>query len=492
MKTKKIVLFNPAAWKRVGDTVLPISLLAVSSFLNEEYEIEIIDQQIDSDWRETLKQALQRNPVCVGITCITGRQVEFALEASRIVKESSNVPVIWGGMQASQAPDITISHPLIDIIVKGEGYVTFAELVNTIVQNKSLHEVQGIWFKENGMVYRNPERPFIDMERLPMFPYHIIDVQKYIRREGTRRSLDIITSSGCPYSCTFCYNNAFHKSRWRCMSGEKVLNNIRTFIDKYDINYIRILDDQFFVNKNRDRMVVEGIRDIVRNERPDFCWEAMGAHVNSVIRWDDEFLKLLDQSNCKVITVGVETASDRIQKMIKKGIAMEKVLKINQMLRKTRIRPLYSFMSGFPTETDEDLKTMINLMDRLRMENPNIDCGLIHPYVPYPGTALYNEAVKNGFKTPVNLEGWAEYSWDKYTTFDIPWFSKKRQRMLLDLYYCSALMNPDYTYITSKIYPIVARIFSKLARYRMKRLNFKFPIDIRLLEIGKKMYVESS
>jgi radical SAM superfamily enzyme YgiQ (UPF0313 family) len=177
--------------------------------------------------------------------------------------------------------------------------------------------------------------------------------------------------------------------------------------------------------------------------------------------------------------------------MIKKGIVMDKVLKINRMLKQTGIRPLYSFMSGFPSETDEDLKMTIDLMDRLRQENPNIDCGLVHPYVPYPGTALFDTAVGNGYTTPENLEGWAEYSWDKYTELDIPWISKKRQRMLLDLYYCSALMNPDYTYITSKIYPYVARIFSRLARYRMTHLNYKYPVEIRMLELAKKLFVES-
>ncbi len=486
-----IVLFNPAAWKSVGDIVLPISLLAVSSCLNSEYKIEIIDQQVDVDWKNTLRNALKKKPVCIGITCITGRQVEFALSASRIVKENSNSKVVWGGMQASQAPEVTLSHPLVDIIVKGEGYTTFPELVETLEKENPLNTVQGIWYKEDGKLIKNPERPFIEMNQIPELPYHFIDVKKYIRKEGKKRSLDIITSSGCPYACTFCYNNAFHKSRWRGMSGEKVLKNIRTLIDKYNINCIRILDDQFFFNRERDKKVVAGIREIIKNGHPEFCWEVMGAHVNSVNKWNEEFLRALDESNCKVITVGIEAASERLQKMIKKGITMEKVLKINQMLKETRIRPLYSFMSGFPTETDDDLKMTIDLMERLKKDNSNIDCGLVHPYVPYPGTTLYNEAVKNGFKTPENLEGWAEYSWDKYTEINIPWFSKKRQRMLLDLYYCSALMNPDYTYVTSKIYPYIARTFSKLAKYRIQNMNFRLPIEIRLLELGKKLFVES-
>ena len=111
----------------------------------------------------------------------------------------------------------------------------------------------------------------------------------------------------------------------------------------------------------------------------DFCWEVMGAHVSSVSKWDHEFLKALDESNCRVITVGIEAGSDRLQKMIEKGLSMERVFKVNRLLKKTRIRPLYSLMSGFPTETDDDLASMIDLMQGLKSDNPNIDCGLIHP-----------------------------------------------------------------------------------------------------------------
>ncbi|MDY6853854.1 MAG: radical SAM protein [Thermodesulfobacteriota bacterium] len=487
-----IVLFNPAVWKSVGDVVLPLSLLAISSFLKSEYEVEIIDQQVDPKWKNNLRNALKREPLCVGITCITGRQVQFALSASCIVKDESDIKVVWGGIQASQAPEVTLSHPLIDIIVTGEGYLTFPELVEALNYGEHLAGVRGIWFKEGKKLIKNQERPFVEMDQLPNIPYHLVDVEKYIRKEGKSRSLDIITSSGCPYSCNFCYNNAFHKSCWRGMKAEKVIENIKTLINRYDINHIRVLDDQFFVNKKRDLQVVNGIREIVQNGRSDFHWEVMGAHVNSVVKWDDAFLKALDESNCEVITVGIEAASHRIQKMIKKGLTMEKVLQVNQLLKKTGIRPLYSFMSGFPTETDDDIKEMINLMDLLKNENPNIDCGLIHPYVPYPGTELYKMAVQKGYKAPETLEDWAEYSWDKYTQLSIPWLSKRRQRMLLDLYYCSALMNPDYTYVTSKIYPYVARLFSRLARYRMKELDFRFPVEIRLMEFAKKVFVESN
>jgi radical SAM superfamily enzyme YgiQ (UPF0313 family) len=486
-----IVMFNPAAWKSVGDIVLPISILAACSFLDKKYKIDIIDQQIDSDWRNTLSKSLKKNPVCVGITCITGRQVEFALAASRIVKERSNAKVVWGGIQASQAPEVTISHPFIDVIVIGEGYVTFPELVETLETGKPLEQVKGIYFKKNGQVIKNAGRPFIELDDLPNLPYYLVDVEQYIRKEGKRRSLDIITSSGCPYSCTFCYNNAFHNSRWRGISGEKTLINIKNLLESYKVNYIRILDDQFFVDRHRDKQIVKGIKEIVQNGYQNFGWEVMGAHVNSVSKWDDDFLKMLDQSNCKVITVGIEAGSNRLQKLIRKGLSIDRIIKVNRLLKRTKIRPLYSFMSGFPTETDEDIESMVDLMEHLKGDNPNIDCGLIHPYVPYPGTDLYDKAVEDGFKTPKSLEHWAEYSWDKYTRLNIPWISRKRQRMLLDLYYCSALMNPEYTYITSKIYPYVARTFSKLARYRMRHLDFRFPIEIRLLEIGKKIFVES-
>ena len=169
-----IILFNPAAWKRVGDIILPISLLAVSSLIDSKHRITIIDQQIDANWQASLKKVLKNNPICIGITCITGKQVKFALEASQIVRKECNAKIVWGGMQASQAPDVTLAHPLIDIIVKGEGYITFPKLIDALLQGEDLSHIEGIWFKKNGEIFKNPDRPAIDMDQLPIL--HIISL----------------------------------------------------------------------------------------------------------------------------------------------------------------------------------------------------------------------------------------------------------------------------------------------------------------------------
>ena len=158
----------------------------------------------------------------------------------------------------------------------------------------------------------------------------------------------------------------------------------------------------FFVNKRR---VVE-LFSRCRQRGLEFRWVCTG-RVDAVLSMDDDVLRFLRQAGLISVFFGIESGSSKILKLINKGITPETALKLNVRLRQEGITPHYSFMAGFPTETEEDVQKTMKLMHRLKWENPQAVIWRLNQYTPYPGTELFDLAVQHWFKPPERFEDWS-------------------------------------------------------------------------------------
>jgi len=160
---RSVVLLRPSEglYSKVFRPWIPLSLLAAAAKLDEAgYPIVLIDQRTSSDWKSELYHALKQNPICVGVTAMTGSQITHALEMSACVKQHSSTPVVWGGVHATLFPSQTLEHPCIDVVVKGEGEETFLQLILRIEHGQSLQNLEGIAYKDHGLIVHNPEGLF--------------------------------------------------------------------------------------------------------------------------------------------------------------------------------------------------------------------------------------------------------------------------------------------------------------------------------------------
>ena len=234
--SKCVVLVYPhviKGWQARPIVALPMSLLCIATpVLNAGYDVKIIDQRVEPRWRSILKEELQKDPLCVGVSSMTGPQLRHALDISKIVKEYGNLPVVWGGTHASLLPAQTLENENIDIVVQGEGEETFAELVQALDGKQPLSNVKGIWYKDNGRIKDTGARPFIDLNEQPPLPYHLVDLTKFTRTMFGIEHLDFFTSRGCPHQCTFCLNKAFHKKQWRPMDPDLVVSKDKRFCEE--------------------------------------------------------------------------------------------------------------------------------------------------------------------------------------------------------------------------------------------------------------------
>jgi radical SAM superfamily enzyme YgiQ (UPF0313 family) len=388
-------------------SLVPLSLLYIAQPLIEHgIDVEIIDQRFEKDFFEELQQRLTPAPICVGINCITGPQIEQVVSISKLLRKVTDVPIVLGGPHATLFPEQTLESGFVDYVVMGKGEVPFLNLVRALKGYASPENISNIGYKEDG-------RPVIKkgvVQEVPVrtIPYHLVS------RYGRPSTIPIFSSYGCPYHCSFCVEKVLHP-----VYHEVPLADVIFMIEealRLEPQFIDFLDDNFLLNRRR----VMDLFSLSHRKGLDFLWVCMG-RVDGVLRLSDEALEFLKRRGLVSIYFGIESGSEKILKLINKDITPKMVLELNLRMRKEGIQPHYSFMAGFPTETEEDIHETRNLIKRLKQENPRAVVWKVNQYTPYPGTELFDLAVKNGFKPPEKFAEWSRvyfYSQDYAAPYD--------------------------------------------------------------------------
>jgi radical SAM superfamily enzyme YgiQ (UPF0313 family) len=482
MMTKRVVLVYPqyvSGWQVQTRLATPLGLVHVGTPLSHAgYDVKIIDQRIDENWRTTLAGELEQDPICVGVSSMTGPQIQFALEISEFARRHGSAPVVWGGVHPSLMPEQTLENENIDIVVQGEGEETFLELVQALEGRQPLSSVRGIWYEENGGVRSTGARPFVDLNALPPLSFDLLDMDRYRRILFGVPHQNFITSRGCPRHCTFCYNTAFNRKRWRAMDPDLVVERIKAFADRYKVKGLIINESNFFVDMDRGRRILKGIIDA----NLDLGISKVNIDMNTLARMGPEDFDLLERAGCRRLPIALESGSEKIRTLIKKPVDADLILRINRDFAQRSMVPDFLFMIGFPTETREDLRESVSLAFKLVEENPRAGI-YFNNYTPFPGTELFDTVVEHGLRVPKRLEDWVAFNYRNLIQGG-PWLSKEMRGIVKMMDFCSffigdrPLLNP--TEETSLAATLLGRIYAPLARKRAKSLYYRFPLEINL------------
>ncbi|MDO8525142.1 MAG: radical SAM protein [Candidatus Omnitrophota bacterium] len=486
----QIVLFRPKSDRAVISGSYPLGLIYIATpCVKHGYTVKIIDGEAYPDWRAEVDKCVDDSTICAGVNVMTGGSIRTALEFSQSVKKIKQIPVVWGGVHPSFQPSQTLKHPLVDIVVTGEGDKKFLEIVERIKGNRGMDDVKGIFFKKDGKEVFSGEGDFLDLNRLYTPLFDLIDVDYYASHKrpyfrSGQRGIDLNVDRGCPYRCAFCYNIRFNKRSWRAMSSGKVLEIIEELKRKHGINAVTFVSDNFFVDKRRVYEICKGIID----RKMDIEWHT-DIRADTFAQYEDDFIKLIKKSGCVSLTFGIESGSDRILKVIDKDIKREMVIKAHEKAKSLGLRVNYHFMIGFPEETKKDIMETMSLM-RLLAKDDNASINGPNIYVPYPGTPLYDRCVEMGFVPPDSLEGWENYIWYKNST--LPWFDKSFKGYIEEVRWITSF---SINTIHSKN-PIKRALYNMRRRYcRLRYIGLMhgirmFNIDIKLIRFltGLKRY----
>lgn len=450
----KIILIQINHSEDHSEKILPIGILSVGSALKKHgFAVELInidEKEID----QTIDYALSQKPLYIGFSVMTGRQTMHSANMSKKIKERADIKIMWGGIHPSLLPEQCLSESYIDFIVIGEGEETIIEFSRKLLAGEPMANILGLGYKENNQKKINQSRPMIkNLDEWPL-DFSLIDLNKYIfRLDKFKRVTAYKASRGCPFNCAFCYNRAFNQSRWRAWSIEKVVADIEFLKKNYKIDAVKFYDDNFFVDKNRALEILRRID--------------LPAHLEVRIDMIDEpIAQALKKYKAFDLLIGIESGSDRMLKMINKNFTVERLIAGVKILAKYDVPASYSVIVGLPTETKAEFEATIDLLYKIYKIHPRAAAFSLGAYMPYPGSLMYDFAIKEGFKPPVRTEDWGKI--DRFRKdFSTPWTDGARVWRIREYFKLLKL----------KLGPV-----NKWFEFRIKHRWFALPFDIYLIE----------
>lgn len=449
----------------------PLSIFCLGSYIEQKGgHVEYFDERLQ-DW-SVLFQILNKKPLLVGISTMTSYQIKRAVAiASSIRHYYPDIPLVWGGVHPTMCPYQTAESSLVDFVVKGEGEATLYELADELSKSKRRHLslIDGLVWRENGAIRENKDRQFLDISGLP-FPYtgsagemaHL-----YLNIRTSRESIAMETSRGCNFSCRFCYNYFFNKSTSRPKNKEQLEKEFSK-LKKMGIDEVIFIDDNLGVSIQH----LYSLCDITG--RYNIKWSG-AIRVDIIDEW---LIKKLERGGCKYLFFGIESINPRTLRRISKNITLAMVNQTINLISKSSIVAVYSFMNGFPEEDDNSIIEQIDFIDNLRRTDTKAEIA-IQPYNPLPGTPLFQEAIRYGFKPPRNFYDWWTIAIGETMG---PWVEDKT--LLKNLYLISFLAFRSNRFLKH----IFFWPFYKIAQIRWKKRFFRFCFERYLYIIILKVY----
>ena len=293
-----------------------------------------------------------------------------------------------GGIHPTVRPVESITQLGLDFVIIGEGENVLIKVCDAISNNKALTGLKGVAFKNGNDFYINNQIDIVqNLDSLPFPARELLPVSRYlvppgyIRSHFLHRVMSVFTSRGCPAKCTFCNSSSIFHKRVRRRSVKNVINEIEYLQDRYRIDGLYFHDETLTLNH---RWIAEMCREM---KRLNLKWGCQ-TRVNLV---NDDLLRLMKSSGCLQIDYGIESASKRMLKSLKKGITPDQSKKALELTKKHGIKSFASFMIGLPDETEADIYENFKF---LKVTKP--DFTYFNLYTPFPGTEATEKAIEEG------------------------------------------------------------------------------------------------
>jgi len=419
----KILLINPPIPLSFHNReyYLPSGLMYLASVLKENgEEVKILDLKPRTSKFEKLgapenfyeniiiDAVFDFNPDFAGFGCLySGNFFDILKFSEAIKKKFSKVPIAVGGIHPTIYPsEILKNCPSIDWIFLGESEETIIKVVNRI-KDKSYEfsGIDGFAFRKSGEVMVNSKTDYIqDLDAIPFPDYSLLNIEDYSvdtscwhnpKKLLFKTSFPIISSRSCPNQCPFCSMFMLMGPRWRPRSATNVVDEIEYFYNKYNQNHFLFMDDNMTLGKAR---TLEICREIVKRGLNIQFETPNGISINTL---DEEVMEAMVSAGLVRVSLAIESGSDYIRNSImKKRLDRKKIFEIVKFTKK--YKQLYTkafFIIGMPEETKETLEETYRMIKEI-----DVDRVYIHNVVPYPGTKLFEQALRDNLFVDISVD----------------------------------------------------------------------------------------
>lgn len=370
----------------------PVGLAYVAAVLRKEgHDVQVYSQDKEHYPDQHLTWYLDNHHFdALGIGVIAGYyQYRKLLSLSEAVNRSTDRPFyVLGGHGPASDPEFFLKKTGADAVVIGEGELTVVELINSIGRPEAFAGIQGIAYRNGNVVQVNQRRPLIgDIDSIPWPAYDLfpIDYYRLMRDPHTTATdfvLPLLSGRGCLFECNFCYRM---DKGFRPRSAESIVEEFRFVQKKYGITYIEFGDELLMSSVARTAELCETFLRAKLN----FKWACNG-RLNFAT---PEVLRLMKQAGCVFINYGIEAMDDQILKNMRKALTTDVITRGIEASLAAGISPGFNIIFGNIGENRETLNKGVEFL--LKYDN-GAQCRTIRPVTPYPGSPLYDYAIKQG------------------------------------------------------------------------------------------------
>lgn len=390
---KKVLIINTRSSNRKLTGMVMWGAWAVASYFKHimvNGEVIFLDENNEDNFHDKFREALIDCDL-VGFS-ITSMQIKYTMPLVRYIRDNyPKIKIIVGGI-----------HP---ILFKDQDY--------------------GNYFDE--VIKDELPKDYFDYSLLPS---KVKDVYRFKRAQ-------LVTGFNCSYKCTFCVNSV-RNCRYESVPLDRILTDLDYIIKEFNPPKIYFRDEDFFQDINKAKAIV----DYIISKDYHFKWEVSSRvnHFSIPNRVDDEFLKKIVQSGCSQFRFGIESGSQRILNLLRKGQTVGQIKYAVRQCVKYNISACCSMIIGIPGESVEDREYTYCLIDDLSGLGNKVEILGPQMYRPYPGGELFESAKKYGLSFPSNIDEW-EVFYDKNPIGDVfdkivyyPWLSKKENETLPNIW----------------------------------------------------------
>ncbi len=343
--------------------------------------------------KKILKDIKKSKPDIIAFSVLTDNY-QWALNLANHIKKNLNLPILFGGVHPTSVPEEVMSNNFIDFVITGEGEYAMLELIKALEKNKDYSKIKNLVYRKGEKIMKNKVRDLVkNLDDLP-FPdknlfYNVIPY--------TKKNYSILTARGCPFSCTYCFNNMYKKiyknkgKYLRQRSVDNVISELKFAKRKYNYKFVSIIDDVFMTDN-------KWIEEFCKKYKKEISvpFRCIG-HVNCI---NKNNIRILKWAGCDTIQIGVQTTCENTRKnIIHRYETNEIIKKASTIIKKNKIKLEIDHILGFPYEGEKEQIKAAKFYNEIKPDT--INCYWLKCF---PKTDIIGHMIKAGNLSQKDVE----------------------------------------------------------------------------------------
>lgn len=466
----KVTLIRPPAFNKKNEIALfatpPIGLAYLAAMIKKyDHECSVIDAIGEALEQRTLSEdglfclcgltndqivgRISQDTDLIGVSCgYTKEWPNYKILLEKIKEKFPAIPIVCGGEHITAEPEFSMKEcQSIDFCILGEGEQVFVDLLAGLEKNLPYQKIKGLAFREKRQIVVNDRASRIkDIDDIPYPLWEAIPIEKYLDNEkcfgvSRGRSMPMLATRGCPFKCSFCSSSTMWDQKWIPRDPEKIIGEIRKYIDLYRITNIDFYDMTTIINKE---WIIEFSKLIIQNDF-NITWQLpSGTRAEAITK---EVCDYMYEAGCRNLAFSPESASPRILKQIDKKIEIKAFTNAIKEALNSKMNVKVNLIFGFPQERHSDI--LINLKYIIALSFIGVHDLSIWSFAPYPGSKIYSELKKSGrikdfnkdyLSSLIYADIFQEVSWNEHMS--VKWINFYRLLGHIMFYFFSCIFHP--------------------------------------------------